>query len=186
LATTGHNRGEVLGLWWLNIDSRVGTLEQRQALTARGKDWEPSEPKTAAGRRGIDLDSHTVAMLTAWKGVQLTERWTWQQQATYHDHGLVFCWEDGHPYHPQHVSEMFRRRAKKAGLPAFCLHEVRHSWATAALRAGENVKVVSQRLGHASIAITLDTYAAVLPGDQRENATRVAGLFVPEESVTDR
>lgn len=176
-ATTGMRRGEVLGLRWDALNVRAGTLEVRQTLIPMGKDTAISEPKTAAGRRSIELDPATVAALKAWRETQTAERWGWKELWT--DNGLVFTKENGLPYHPQHVTKMFKRRAELAGLPIIPLHSLRHSWATAALRAGENPKVVQQQLGHASVAITLDVYAAVMPGDQRDTVERVAALVVP-------
>ena len=78
--------------------------------------------------------------------------------------GLVFTWPDGRPIHPQRFSTWFEQLARAAGLPRIRLHDVRHSYATAALAAGIPAKVVSERLGHATIAITMDTYSHVLPG----------------------
>ncbi len=184
-ATTGMRRGEVLGLRWDAIDIKTGTLEVRQTLVPLGKDTALSEPRTAAGRRSIDLDPATVAALRLWRETQTAERWRWKELWT--DTGLVFTKENGLPYHPQHVTKMFKRRAELAGLPVIPLHSLRHSWATAALRAGENAKVVQQQLGHASVSITLDVYAAVMPGDRRDTVERVAALMVPAAlSVTNQ
>jgi len=69
------------------------------------------------------------------------------------------------------------RAAEKAGLPAIRLHDVRHSYASAALAAGVQAKVVSERLGHANIAITLDTYSHVLPALQEDAAAKIAALI---------
>ena len=99
----------------------------------------------------------------------------------------LFTKENGLLYHPQHVTKMFKRLAELAGLPIIPLHSLRHSWATAALRVGENPKVVQQQLGHASVTITLDVYAAVMPGDRRDTVELVAALLVPAGlSVTNQ
>jgi len=74
----------------------------------------------------------------------------------------VFTWPDGSPIHPQRFSSWFEQHAQAAGLPRIRLHDVRHSYATAALAAGIPAKVVSERLGHANIAITIDTYSHLL------------------------
>ncbi len=73
---------------------------------------------------------------------------------------------------------MFVRSAERAGLPAIRLHDVRHSYASAALAANVPAKVVSERLGHANIAITLDTYSHVLPALQEDAAAKVAALIL--------
>ena len=76
----------------------------------------------------------------------------------------MFTWPDGRPIHPQRFSTRFEQLARAAGLPRIRLHDVRHSYASAALAAGIPAKVVSERLGHATIAITMDTYSHVIPG----------------------
>jgi integrase len=74
----------------------------------------------------------------------------------------------------------FKRRAARLGLPVIRFHDLRHGWATLALEAGENPKVVAEQLGHASVKTTLDTYSHVAPGMQRAAVARVAGRFLPE------
>ena len=96
----------------------------------------------------------------------------------YEDSGLVFTHPDGSPIHPQRFSDWFRQHLRAAGLPAIRLHDLRHSYATAVLAAGIPAKVVSERLGHATIAITMDTYSHVLPGLDQQAATTVARLIL--------
>jgi integrase len=146
-----------------------------------------SAPKTTKGRRSLALDPATVAALRRHRAQQAQERLTagplWQ------DSGLVFTWPDGSPIHPQRFSSWFEQHTRAAGLPRIRLHDVRHSYATAALAAGIPAKVVSERLGHANIAITMDTYSHVLPGLDAEAAGTVAQLILgdsgthPEPSV---
>jgi hypothetical protein len=92
----------------------------------------------------------------------------------------VFTWPDGRPIHPHRFSKWFEQHARAAGLPKIRLHDVRHSYATAALAAGVPAKVVSERLGHATIAITVDTYSHVLPGLDAQAAGTVARLILGE------
>ena len=100
------------------------------------------------------------------------------------DSGLIFTRPDGAPIHPDLITDWFRRLARAAGLPPIRLHDVRHSYATAALAAGVPAKVVSERLGHATIAITLDVYSHVIPGMDAQAANAVASLILgdPTES----
>jgi integrase len=91
---------------------------------------------------------------------------------------LVFTRPDGAPIHPDLISDWFERLARKAGLPRIRLHDVRHSYASAALAAGIPAKIVSERLGHATVQITLDTYSHVLPGLDAQAAETVARLIV--------
>jgi integrase len=99
----------------------------------------------------------------------------------YQESGLVFTRLDGSPIHPQRFSSWFRQHVRAAGLPRIRLHDVRHSYATAALAAGVPAKVVSERLGHSAIAITMDTYSHVLPGLDELAAGTVARLILGAE-----
>jgi integrase len=92
------------------------------------------------------------------------------------DTGLIFTREDGQALHPEVVSRFFRQAVKRAMLPAIRLHDLRHTHATLALRAGIHPKVVSERLGHATVAITLDTYSHAIPAMQEEAAAKIAQL----------
>jgi hypothetical protein len=94
------------------------------------------------------------------------------------DTGLVFTREDGQVLHPEHVTKRFARLVRDAGLPSITLHGVRHSYATAALAAGEPLKVVSERLGHASTSITANLYQHVLPSMDERTANAVANLIL--------
>jgi integrase len=113
------------------------------------------------GRRTIGLDAATVAVIRAHKARQAAERlasgpaWT--------DTGLVFTAEDGQGLHPNAVNNAFGRILRGAGLPRIRFHDLRHSYATAALEAGEDLKVVSARLGHSGYSITADLYVHVQP-----------------------
>lgn len=89
----------------------------------------------------------------------------------------MFVRENGQPIHPQALSQAFERDAREAGLPLIRFHDLRHSYATVALSAGVHPKVVSERLGHSSIAVTLDNYSHVIPALEEEAATRIAALI---------
>ncbi len=99
----------------------------------------------------------------------------------------MFCWEDGRPIHPDTITEHFNRIVDRANLPAIELHAVRHTYATTALRAGINPKLVSARLGHSSVAFTLDTYTDSVPELDRAAAEQVSRLFfaLPEPTTND-
>jgi len=116
---------------------------------------------------------------------QAAERLAWG--AGYTDSGLIFTTEDGRAIHPEMFSGMFGRLAARAGLPAIRLHDLRHSTASILLARGVHPKVVSELLGHATIALTLDTYSHVIPSLQEEAAGVMAAAVldpavVPPES----
>ena len=139
------------------------------------------EPKTARGRRTMALDPTTVAALR-----QHRKRLTEERLAAgpdYADSGLAFTMPGGTPIHPNRFSLWFRRHVRAAGLPAIRLHDMRHSYATAGLAAGVPPKVMSERLGHATVAFTLDTYTSALPAMDKSAADVVAELILGTEEV---
>ena len=88
----------------------------------------------------------------------------------------MFTRENGEPWHPDRVKKLFEQAVKAIDVPRIRMHDLRHTWATLALRAGVNPKVVQERLGHANISITMDTYSHVLPDLQESAAELVASL----------
>jgi integrase len=181
LATTGLRRGEACGLGWDDIDLAAARLAVRRNLTAvkgRGENRKPlwSEPKTNKSRRSVALDAGTVEALRLHRKGQLEERLA--AGPAYRELGLVFCREDGSELDPDWVSKRFERLAKAAGVPRIRLHDVRHTHATPALQAGVHVKVVSERLGHATVGMTLDTYSHVIPALEEDAAAKVAALML--------
>lgn len=177
LATTGMRRGEALGLRWSDIDLEGGRLGIRQTLTVVKHELRfANRTKTGKGRP-VDLDAGTVAVLKAWKARQAAERL--QMGGGWHsdDGDLVFTLPDGRPYHPERFSREFDRRVARHELPRIRCHDLRHTWATLALAAGVPLKVVSERLGHATTAITADTYSHVTPSMGAAAAETVAGVI---------
>ena len=177
LATTGMRRGEVLGLRWADVDFALRKLAVRQTLIAVAHEPEFGSPKTAKGRRVVALDTGTLAALRAHRALQSGERLAMGEG--WSDYGLVFTYADGRAIHPERFSREFARRVERFGLPHIRLHDLRHTWATLALEAGVHPKVVSERLGHANISITLDTYSHVSPVMHADAADLVAGLVLP-------
>jgi integrase len=177
-ATTGMRRGEVLGLRWTDLDLEAGRLQVRRALVSVRYRIVVSEPKTARGRRSVDLDPASVAALEEHRDRMRGEFEA--RRAELSDRDLVFVGRAGEPIHPDRFYRAFRRHSDRAGLPAIRLHDLRHTYASVALAAGIHPKVVSERLGHANIMITLDTYSHVIPSLQREAADQVAAMIVPD------
>jgi integrase len=175
-ALSGARRGEVVGLRWADLDLEAGTASIRQAIVMVARRPTFQGPKTGRGRRLIRLDAATVAALRAHRKAQAEERLAWG--AAWTDHGLVFCQEDGQPLNPETVAKWFQAHSRAAGLPRIRFHDLRHTWATLALQAGVHPKAVSGRLGHATIAITLDTYSHLLPVVESDAAESVAGLVL--------
>jgi integrase len=177
VATTGMRRGELAGLRWVDVDLEAGRASPRRPrVVVVNYAVEVSEPKTAKGRRSVALDALTVAALSEHKRRQAEDRAV--VGPGWRDSGLVFTRLDGAPIHPDLISGWFEWLAREAGLPKIRLHDVRHSYASAALAAGIPAKIVSERLGHATVQITLDTYSHVLPGLDAQAAETVARLIL--------
>ena len=176
LATTGLRRGEALGLRWSDVDLGDGRLAVRQTLLAVNNRAQFGEPKTQRSRRTVDLDAATVAVLKVHRKAQLEERAEAGLGRPRAD-GLIFTDERGEPLHPNMVSRTFGKLVREAQLPTIRLHDLRHGYAALALQAGVHVKIVSERLGHSSVIITLDTYSHAIPGLQRDAAEKVAALI---------
>jgi integrase len=175
LATTGMRRGECLGLRWSDLDLTAGRVSIVQTVIAVNHEVRIGSPKTARGRRTVALDQGTVAVLRRHRQQMLAERLI--MGAGFTDHGLVFCRPDGGPLHPERFSRTFMIEAARAGLPRIRCHNLRHTWATLALSAGEHPKVVQERLGHANVSITLDVYSHVTEGLHGDAASRVAMII---------
>jgi integrase len=90
----------------------------------------------------------------------------------------VFTFEDGRPPHPDTIRQRFDRLEASAGLTRITFHELRHSYATDALKAGINPKVVSERIGHANVGFFLQTYAHVVRTDDRDAAEQTAAFLI--------
>ncbi len=179
---TGCRRGEALGLRWNGVDLDGATAVIGQQVTVVGNRIVLKElPKTKRGHV-IRLDSGTVAMLRAHRKTQNEERIL--VGPGFVDQGLLFCRPDGSAYHPDRFSLEFKRnqgyfnRAHPAEpLPELTLHGLRHTWATLALQAGIDIKIVIERLNHSSTHITREIYTYVTPPMQSDAAERVALLF---------
>ncbi len=169
-ANTGMCRGELVGLRWRDVDLDTSRLSVNNAIISVGYAVLRSDPKTRRGRRTIDLDGRTVTMLRKHRDDQEDERRTLGPRGAC---GFVFAKPDGTPFHPEHVRQAFDRRDARSDVPRIRFHDLRHTHATLMLMAGVPPKVVSERLGHATVAFTMDVYAHVIPGMQAD----AAGLF---------
>jgi integrase len=180
LAATGMRRGEVLGLRWADVDLDEQRIKITRTLIVTdverkgqpGYAW--GTPKTEKGRRVIRIDDDLVAALRAHRARQLEERMA--LGAGYADEDLVVCGPDGGPQHPKRLSYYFEREGARLGLPRIRLHDLRHSYATAALEAGISARVVQEMLGHAHVSVTLGIYSHVSEDLQADAAARMAEL----------
>jgi integrase len=170
---------EYLGLRWVDVDFVKATVVVKRALVWRtkGGGWYFTEPKTSRSRRTIPLPSSMIRCLVQHKRRQSEERL--KLGSEWQDHDLVFTTGLGTPLNISNLTRKhFKPALERAGLPkTIRLYDLRHTCATLLLGAGENPKVVSERLGHASIILTLDVYSHVLPDMQRAATDKLENLL---------
>ena len=174
-AFTGMRRNEVLGLRWDDLDETKQTLSINRGLIAIGYELDESRGKTANARRRVDLDASTIDVLRAWRHWQHTE----QRAIGIEPSGRMFTDGQGVTIHPHAISQAFERIVRRAGVKAIRLHDLRHTHGTLLIASGIPVKVVSERLGHATPTFTIETYQHVLPGMQADAARTFEQLIVP-------
>jgi len=174
--TTGMRRGEVLGLRWADVDFDRKRASIRQTVVSVAYEIQLSSPKTSKGRRAIALDDGTLAALKSHRSSQTRERLL--VGSPYKDQDLVFAREDGAAVHPDFFSQTFERTVAKVDVPRIRLHDLRHTHATLGLAAGIPPKVMSERLGHATVAFTQDVYVHAIPEREEEAAQTIANLIL--------
>ena len=162
----GLRQGELLGLKWADVDLEAGSLQVRRTLS-RG---DFTAPKTARSRRNVKLTPGAMEALKRHSARQADEMTRVGDR--YQDQGLIFASEVGTPLNRHNlVTRSFKPLLKHAGLPAIRFHDLRHTCATLLFSKGVHPKFVQELLGHATIAITLDTYSHVLPGMGNQTVT---------------
>ena len=167
--TTGMRFGEMLALHWKDVsldDAKVSINYTLQDI-AKHK-LERKEPKTRASRRLIGLTRVAQAVLRDHRERQKVMLAKRDRISPW-----VFCSKSGAPLRQSNVRRSFKKLLKRAELPRMRFHDLRHSFATLMLDAGEHPKIVQEMLGHTKIATTLDTYSHVLKGMQEEAVSRL-------------
>lgn len=170
LSLTGCRRGEALALRWSDIDwgQRVVTIQRTLAGWGAGR--VAHAPKTAAGSRQVALSDYLISVLKQHQHIQKLERVVSKH---WEENDWVFTTRHGTWLASGHVYEYFKRLAERAGLPNMRPHDLRHAMASYWIANGVPVKVVSERLGHANISITLDIYGHLLPNMQHDAADKM-------------
>ena len=180
-AVTGLRRGELVGLKWADIDWEAAQLAVRRSVeeTRKGVRFKPTKSKQA---RTVQLSVHALEVLRKHRVAQGRERL--KVGPKYNVLDLVFPREDGSVWEPESFGKAFVNLVKRAKLGHVRLHDLRHSCASILLKAGVHVKVVSERLGHSTIAITLDLYSHLLPGLQRDASDKIESSI--ENAIKNR
>jgi integrase len=175
---TGMRLGELLALRWDDVDLDDAAVTVCRSL-GRGADGVHDKgPKSDAGRRTVEIDAPLVDLLRVHRKAQNERRLL--LGAGWRDRALVFCMVDGSCINPTTASKTWaatvRRHAPKLKLPVIRFHDLRHSHATQLLDAGVRPDVVTERLGHSTVAFTLQRYGHRYAGDQRTGLARLREL----------
>jgi integrase len=134
-----------------------------------------SDGKTENAQHVLALDPFTVAVLTV--HADMLDREREEFGPDYHHLGLLFCWENGLPPHPDTITSRFKKISRDAGLPDIDLHDVRRSYLTAGRKARIDWKALSQRVGHSDVAFTMRQYVETDLEADREVANTLAELI---------
>jgi integrase len=176
--TTGMRIGELTGLRWKDIDLDRGMVQVEQTLVSVSGRLSFTEPKTPRARRSIRLMKVALYALRKWRIEHLKQAMAFGPDWNKHD--VVFPNTLGNPLDPTELRTRFFAFLKQESLPRIRFHDLRHTAATLMLKRGVNVKVVSEMLGHSSIAITLQIYAHVMP-DMQQSAMDIMDDFLEEK-----
>lgn len=169
-------RSELLGLTWGNVDFIFSQIQVTQSLhQVKDGSFIFTEPKTTMSRRTIALPPSAYLVLSEYREQRDTEALLLGKAIT--DGDLVFSTINRTPIRPNTVTRAWSILAKKAGVKAIRFHDARHTHASIMLKQGIHPKVVQERLGNASITMTLDTYSHGASGIQEAAAKRFDDVF---------
>jgi integrase len=172
---TGMRQGELLGLRWRDVNLKTRSISVCQVLYKSRHGYIFKEPKTERSKRNIKITDKLMTFLTEYKR---------ERENVYFELGtvlgldsLVFANDDGRPYNPSVLSHDFQRLVQRIGFRGVRFHDLRHTFASLMLLQGANVKVISEALGHSSVAFTLQVYSHVIEGMQGAAMTLLDGVL---------
>ena len=169
--TAGLRRGELLALRWDNVDFKNSLIQIRSNMVRGEEDFIIKAPKSEAGIRDIRLGEEVMAILRQERVKYMTD--LLERGSNFQNLGFVIRQHDGAPIRPDSMTRKWTRFIEANSLPRIRFHDLRHSNATALIQAGVNPRVVQQRLGHADVNITLNTYTHVLPDMDMDAAAKL-------------
>ncbi|WJE48936.1 site-specific integrase [Peribacillus frigoritolerans] len=175
---TGMRKGEITGLRWKDIDFEQKIIYIRQIYDINAKQFKVGA-KTSAGVRSIHIPDVLIEQLKKERLVVVGHKL--KQGPNFNDYDLVVCTRYGNPLDSATLSKRLKAQAIKLGLPTIRFHDLRHTHVTMLIKQNVNVKVISERVGHTSIQITLDKYSHVLPSMQKHVADELDNLFKSKE-----
>ncbi|EDS78284.1 phage integrase [Clostridium botulinum C str. Eklund] len=169
---TGCRVGELCAIKWSDVDLIDKTIRIDKTLQRIDCKLALKYPKTQNSIRTITLLETAITFLKNLKKNRIEKKLKYGIELDY-----VLCWEDGRPIDPHYISQHFPKLLDKYNLPKIRFHDLRHSHATLLLKAGVNAKIISKRLGHSTVAFTLDTYSHVSTKMQKEEMSKVENLL---------
>ena len=164
--STGLRQAELLGLRWRDIDLDMLSISVSQTLYKRRGVCQFKEPKTAHSRRRVAMTPKLALFLREYRAERESIYWQLGKPLALDD--LVFASVEGKPLDPSILSHEFARMVKKAGLENVRFHDLRHTFASLMFLRGAKPKVISEALGHASVAFTMDVYSHIIEGMQSD------------------
>lgn len=174
--STGLRRGELLGLKWEDVDLKDGTATiRRTLLQLQGQVILQEDTKTKSSRATVKLPGVVIKELKKIKKQQAKSKLSLGE--AYQDQGFVFCWNDGRPFRPDFVYHRFKALLKENGLPSVRFHDLRHTFCTLLLEAGEDLASVSKLARHSSYSITADIYGHLTTGMQERAANKMDSIL---------
>lgn len=173
--STGLRQAELLGLRWRDVDLDLASLSVCQVFYKRRGVCQFKEPKTGHSRRRVAMTPKLALYLRKYQQGRELLHMTLGKRLAPDD--LVFATEDGKPIDPGVLTHYFSRSARKAGLEIVRFHDLRHTFASLMLLRGAKPKVISEALGHASVAFTMDTYSHIISGMQEDAMTLLDGVL---------
>ncbi|KAB2335044.1 tyrosine-type recombinase/integrase [Bacillus mesophilum] len=179
----GLRRGELLGLEWSHIDLEKGIIQIKQIITRGiGGKANLKGPKSKKSKRVISLPPLMTEELKKfyihWKKEKMKMRDLWIES----EHEFVFCNENGQHFYPTTPTTWWRRFTHRAGVRFIRLHDLRHTSATLLINQGVHAKIISERLGHSNIRITMDTYGHALQSADQEAANKLDSIFTRKKN----
>ncbi|MFD9792138.1 tyrosine-type recombinase/integrase [Streptomyces sp. NPDC059070] len=178
----GPRRGELCALPWTEVsitDLRLRISAQIVEVAYRLYGEAPKQDSV----RSMSMTEESGRLLSAWRSAQTAEHELWNGATAWVESDRVFTQENGEPYHPDWISRRFKRLVELSGLPPVRLHDLRHTSASLALLAKNDIKVVQERLGHSSRQITSDTYTSVMPELMRTEAESTLAVVPRAEDL---
>ena len=173
--TTGLRRGEILALRWQDIDMDRAQATIVRSLEQTKEGLRFKRPKTERSSRNVALPSFVVEALKRYRVEQATHRL--KLGLVYEDQDLICARDNGAAIPPDTLSTNFASTIRRSTMSHVRFHDLRHTHATQLLKHGVHPKVVSERLGHSKIGITLDTYSHVMPGMQEDAALKMDAVL---------